>query len=340
MAWKGIAQDFLFVGDIHGRHSHLVNLWNAVKKSLSPERFQLLNVVFMGDYIDRGPNTKEVIDFLVRLPERNLQQKHTFLCGNHDFALAAFLSLPPFSFKDYGFSEDEFVPKPGSKETPSKWYNGTAAHAMHVQGRRWAAPGIYESEPTFESYGVKFADREGLFNALPYTHRSFFSSLHWLFKVQTSFGRVLAVHAGLENSGSKNLSAQLEDLDERFVSGVWVEPLMGRRNVEPMPTSLIPPYLQVRTDYGRVSEAPRPIFLVSGHHGFLKLDGHRLIVDGNEEKLRAVLLSNQYNDYNPKASETNSLLDAGLQERFLQTRFPSSKTPDIHKSVYMEVFEA
>lgn len=66
------------VGDIHGDFNHLELLW-AQMPELLPED----TVVFLGDYIDRGPNSKEVIAWLRALPSRT-KAKLVFLRGNHE----------------------------------------------------------------------------------------------------------------------------------------------------------------------------------------------------------------------------------------------------------------
>ena len=65
----------LAIGDIHGCLSALKHLWDAVAPT--PED----HVIFIGDYVDRGEDSKGVIDFLLALPpELNV----TFLSGNHE----------------------------------------------------------------------------------------------------------------------------------------------------------------------------------------------------------------------------------------------------------------
>ena len=66
------------VGDIHGCYDKLVALmrvlpWNS-------ENGELL--LFIGDYIDRGPNSREVVEFLVKLRKRG--GDIVFLKGNHE----------------------------------------------------------------------------------------------------------------------------------------------------------------------------------------------------------------------------------------------------------------
>ena len=63
------------IGDIHGCAETL----DAMLDRLSPTADD--HLVFVGDYIDRGPDSKGVIDRLIRLKEI---QPCTFLRGNHE----------------------------------------------------------------------------------------------------------------------------------------------------------------------------------------------------------------------------------------------------------------
>ncbi|KAK7278631.1 hypothetical protein RJT34_23665 [Clitoria ternatea] len=103
------------VGDIHGFFDKLQNLWSNLESTIHPSEFETATVIFLGDYCDRGPATRHVIDFFIGLPPRYPRQKHVFISGNHDFAFAAFLRLlppppdgSPFSegWKEYEASED------------------------------------------------------------------------------------------------------------------------------------------------------------------------------------------------------------------------------------------
>lgn len=66
----------LVIGDIHGCLDPLRLLWNTIDFQLEDR------MVFLGDYVDRGPDSKGVIDFLMQLQ----QQGHNviFLSGNHE----------------------------------------------------------------------------------------------------------------------------------------------------------------------------------------------------------------------------------------------------------------
>lgn len=77
------------IGDIHGcaTEPELLLKFLEQKEGLTEEDL----VVFLGDYIDRGPNSKGVIDLI--LDFRNRFPKTRFLRGNHEDMLLDFLGF-------------------------------------------------------------------------------------------------------------------------------------------------------------------------------------------------------------------------------------------------------
>ncbi len=73
------------IGDIHGCADEVDRLLDA----LAPTAADTL--IFLGDYIDRGPSPKAVIDRLLRL--RREGPRCVFLKGNHEDMFLAFLGL-------------------------------------------------------------------------------------------------------------------------------------------------------------------------------------------------------------------------------------------------------
>jgi len=67
------------IGDVHGNYRALDDLLTTLK----PEIVAGDVVVFLGDYIDRGPNTRGCIDRLLVL-EDEIDADVVYLCGNHD----------------------------------------------------------------------------------------------------------------------------------------------------------------------------------------------------------------------------------------------------------------
>ena len=79
------------VGDVHGRADLLAPLLARIDADLSAHPIAQPCQVFLGDYIDRGPHSRQVIDLLIA---RRRRHRMLFLKGNHeDFALE-FLSDP------------------------------------------------------------------------------------------------------------------------------------------------------------------------------------------------------------------------------------------------------
>ena len=70
---------YYIIGDIHGYFNRLANLFKKLM-TLVAERD---TIIFLGDYIDRGAHSYEVIDFLVHV-SRNKGLDTVFLKGNHE----------------------------------------------------------------------------------------------------------------------------------------------------------------------------------------------------------------------------------------------------------------
>lgn len=82
------------VGDIHGRADllgQMLDLLEARAEREGREGREPL-VIFLGDYVDRGPDSAGVIDLL--LQGRPSGYERRFLKGNHEQAMLGFLSQP------------------------------------------------------------------------------------------------------------------------------------------------------------------------------------------------------------------------------------------------------
>ncbi len=65
------------IGDIHGCNGHLKIMLSLLGRLVRPED----RVIFLGDYIDRGPDSRAVVDLLL---EFSRDRDCVFLKGNHD----------------------------------------------------------------------------------------------------------------------------------------------------------------------------------------------------------------------------------------------------------------
>ncbi len=67
------------IGDIHGHHQQLVNLIDAIAPNADD------TLIFLGDYVDRGPDSKAVIDTIIALQS---VCEIIMLKGNHEVMMA------------------------------------------------------------------------------------------------------------------------------------------------------------------------------------------------------------------------------------------------------------
>jgi serine/threonine protein phosphatase 1 len=80
------------VGDVHGRLDLLTTVAEMIEthEAVSPPARSV--VIFLGDYIDRGPDSRGVIDFLLGWRPRGVET--VFLRGNHEAMLLNALRSP------------------------------------------------------------------------------------------------------------------------------------------------------------------------------------------------------------------------------------------------------
>ncbi|SDR32657.1 metallophosphoesterase family protein [Pseudovibrio sp. Tun.PSC04-5.I4] len=181
------------VGDIHGRFDLLTSMGNAIERDLKKRPVHKPMVVYLGDYIDRGPDSQKVIEFLINHHKRT--PKQLCLKGNHEAALLEFLEDPSKLYYWEGL---------GGIETLLSY--GLSHHDLM---------GSAEAEC------VQTTFKENL----PITHLNFLKSLSVLHKC----GDYLFVHAGLrpevpieEQSHDDNLWIRSEFLNYQGDFGAFV----------------------------------------------------------------------------------------------------------------------
>src|SRR4051794_27182528 len=104
------------IGDLHGQIEQLETVLGRLTKL--PD-FQHRWVIFIGDFVDRGPDPKRVIDRVIDFARQH--PRTTAIMGNHEFAMCSAL----------------------------RWLQGS--EDSHWQ-QRWITH--YNSATTFESYGA------------------------------------------------------------------------------------------------------------------------------------------------------------------------------------------
>lgn len=151
------------IGDIHGQLAMLEAALQRIEADGGPDA----RVVFLGDYTDRGPDSRGVVDLLAR----GQAEGRNWVCikGNHDRMFSMFM-------EDHPRNDDRLL-----------------------VGYHWLHPRIGGVE-TLQSYGVDVAERERIHqvhdrarSAVPPEHLSFLDGL----KTAHQEGEMLFVHAGI-----------------------------------------------------------------------------------------------------------------------------------------------
>jgi serine/threonine protein phosphatase 1 len=86
-----LSNKLAFIGDIHADSARLSALIGKIGNR---------RLVFLGDYVDRGPDSRGVVEILMEIANRGLNP--VFLSGNHEIGLLAFLS-GKLSFLEYAW---------------------------------------------------------------------------------------------------------------------------------------------------------------------------------------------------------------------------------------------
>jgi serine/threonine protein phosphatase 1 len=151
---------FLYaIGDIHGRSDSLTRVHDLIDRDIANRCARDSAIeVYLGDYVDRGPDSKGVIDLLIA---RSARAPTVLLKGNHEIIMESFLRGTR-SFEDWR--------QLGGLETALSY--GVDARTLLANGP------------------IKRID---LAKKIPVTHLRFLSSLRNICQI----GRYCFVHAGL-----------------------------------------------------------------------------------------------------------------------------------------------
>ena len=160
-------------------HGHLTEVENLVGRLDNWGYLKDRRLVFLGDYLDRGPAIKQLVSLAIDLAAEG----HVMLAGNHEYTLCQAL--------------DE---QTDEQETPRRdwWAN------------RWLQK--YQSQ-TLASYGIDYSGgyrpsywADKLRQQMPPSHFDFLASLPWVFEND----QLVAVHSGFDPL--KPLGDQIDDL--------------------------------------------------------------------------------------------------------------------------------
>ena len=150
------------VGDIHGRADLLRRLHRNILDDAEDARAARKVVVYIGDYVDRGPDSFGVVDMLIEEPLEGFERHH--LKGNHEDFLLRFLE---------------------SGADGEVWMMNGARATLESYGVEW-------SDMAYGPDGLAAARRK-FADFMPESHLRFFHGL----ELRHSEGDYLFVHAGV-----------------------------------------------------------------------------------------------------------------------------------------------
>lgn len=108
------------IGDIHGRLDLLKNLLHRITADEGTRPGAETTLIFLGDLIDRGPESAQVVELLAKLAEARPAGSTRFLAGNHEEVFLGALEGDEKTLRfftriggretilSYGFSETEY----------------------------------------------------------------------------------------------------------------------------------------------------------------------------------------------------------------------------------------
>src|SRR4051794_33993510 len=79
------------IGDVHGRADLLQSMLTVIDADLARSPVERAIQVFLGDYVDRGPDSRAVLDLLI---DRSRSHEIVCLKGNHEVFLLEVLKDP------------------------------------------------------------------------------------------------------------------------------------------------------------------------------------------------------------------------------------------------------
>lgn len=183
------------IGDIHGYLSALDNMHDAISADLlEGEPPQKTMIVYLGDYVDRGPASSGVLDRLIERQQRGDGIPKVFLSGNHEIAMMEFMRNPHSGLG-------------------AVWLDWGGFETLLSYGVSYCLKGALPSE--------KEAAAEKLRACMPQAHLNFLSRLESCFRI----GGFFFAHAGVNPEvplGSQSLD-DLTFIREPFLG--WNKPL-------------------------------------------------------------------------------------------------------------------
>lgn len=150
------------IGNVHGRLDLLRRLLHIIEDDIAKASGEEYSIIFLGDYIDRGPDSCGVVEYLTSLSVNGATCR--FLMGNHESFMINLMT--------YGSTAIDVWFQNGGRET-------LASYGINISQR--------DSELDGSSIG------KALKEAVPEHHKQFLESLHYSWQI----GDIFFAHAGV-----------------------------------------------------------------------------------------------------------------------------------------------
>jgi serine/threonine protein phosphatase 1 len=115
------------IGDIHGCLATLTELLDKVEKDRAG---RTAKYVFLGDYVDRGPDSAGVVELIVKLQTRFENVEVVCLRGNHEQMMLDFTDQKPEGEGAW------WIPN-GGKQTIESYENFDGDHSLFYRKLQW-----------------------------------------------------------------------------------------------------------------------------------------------------------------------------------------------------------
>lgn len=199
------------IGDVHGCLDALTEVHRDIEADLAARPVDDWRVIHLGDYVDRGPDSRGVIDFLLGRAD---EQRMIFLRGNHDQMFVGGMV--------------------GDRQLSQVWLNNGGVETLLSYGLDLMdfMEGLRSGNP--------------LQGSVPDAHRAFLDNL----QQSVAFGDYYFVHAGIDPKlplADQSVEAQLWIRDEFLASGAEYEAVVVHGHTPEPQVALAPNRIGIDT---------------------------------------------------------------------------------------------
>lgn len=193
------------IGDIHGMFDPLKKLIEVIRRYHYAYGLEVEKIIFLGDYIDFGPSSKEVIDLII-----NLEFNKVCLMGNHEDLLLQFMDKSEL-FQKYN---NIWFDGNGGIDTITSFFPNEAIYKKILLNR-------YKTFITWENLGIAFEEK----------HLNFFKNLKIWHTEEVEFChrdlKFLFVHGGVNDRYTFADIKKIQDYktlhEDGVKRGIWIE---------------------------------------------------------------------------------------------------------------------